>query len=224
MKKLFTFLLIALTAFGVANAQSGYNRVGISYDNTQVSAGGDLKGEMENFKLNGFGLNYIHGFSVSRSLPMFVEVGANVDFGFGNAFEEKYDGVSAKMKIQDINLQVPVNFAYRFNVVEDFTIAPYVGINFKLHLLTRGRIEAKEDGIKVESDWSNFFSKDDMGDDDTFNRFQMGWHIGATFQYTKFSFGVQYGTDFIPFYSYSEKGYKEKINTANLKLTLGYNF
>ncbi len=222
MKKIIMIAALTVAGFGIANAQ-GYNRIGLSYNNTQYNWGGDADDDDENFKLNGFGIDYIHGFRVSRALPMYVELGANVNFNFGNVLNEEEGNYSAKVKMQDINLQVPVNYTYKFAIADFFSIAPYAGINFKLHLSSRTKAEYKEHGVKGETDWVDLFSKDDM-DDDTWNRFQMGWQIGVNFQYTKFNVGFQYGTDFIPAYSYKEDGYKERLNTGNLKITLGYVF
>lgn len=232
---------MGLTAMGVANAQraseydvkyhssnapeiSSYNRIGISYNNTQLSMGGEMKDELDNFSLNGVGIDYVHGFVLSKTMPMFIETGANVNFNFGNSGEVKQGSDYFKSVVQNFNIQVPVNYVYRFGITDDFSIAPYAGLNFKLHLLLRERAEWKIDGSKGNGDWENFFSKDDMGEDGTFNRFQMGWQIGANFQYSCVSLGVQYGTDFIPFYHFSQNGYKASVNTGNLKLILGYNF
>lgn len=244
--KLYKALALAgvLAVAGSASAED-YNRVAISYDNTHFGYNKDYKADEDedpSFSTNGFGLNYIHGFSLSNSLPMFLEVGGNVNFNFySNTEEFKYSDETEKYKsqFQNINLQVPVNFVWRFNVVEDFTIAPYVGLNFKLHLLSKTRAyfdgdwedKAEEDEAK---EWTNLFSdSEDKGvgsKDFTWNRFQMGWHVGATFQYTQWSLGVQYGTDFIPAYSHTFKAeeggkdWKPAINTGNLKLSVGYTF
>lgn len=105
-----------------------------------------------------------------------------------------------------------------------------------LRVETKMQVDASYDpeGVKEwndEQDWISVFddSEDAMGDKDaTWNRFQMGWHVGVGFQYKPIYLGVQYGTDFIPAYShkYTYDGESEtaKINTGNLKVTLGYVF
>lgn len=237
----------ALAVTGSSMAQD-YNRVAISYDNTRYSAGGDEKelgfgpDDTKSIATNGFGLNYIHGFSLSKSLPMFLEVGGNINFNFyGDSEREKGDDFDYRYQFQNINLQVPVNFTWRFNIVEDFTIAPYVGINFKLNLMQRGRAwydftpedDEEQKFLDESKKWTNFMSdKEDGGmysKDYTWNMFQMGWHIGVNFQYTNWVLGVQYGTDFIPAYSHTfeysdSKDWKSRINTSNLKLSVGYCF
>ncbi|MDE6269554.1 MAG: outer membrane beta-barrel protein, partial [Muribaculaceae bacterium] len=208
MKKIIiAALLLAATATAATAQRAGefdlsasrgdiadYNRVSLSYDNTSYH---NNWGESdENFSLNGFGLNYIHGFKLSSSMPMYLEAGASLSYSFGTPYEDKY--YDEKQSLRNLNIQVPVNYTYHLPVADNFTIAPYAGINFKIHLLTDGRYE--EDGEK--SDWYSFFSKDDVGEDDTWNRFQMGWQVGVNFQYSGITLGVQYGTDFITAYSY----------------------
>lgn len=232
----------ALCVASSAMAQD-YNRVAISYDNTRYSAGGDDKyidlgdaGDQKSIATNGFGLNYIHGFSLSSSLPMFLEVGGNVNFNFyGKSKRPEGAENDYKYQFQNINLQIPVNYTWRFNVVEDFTIAPYAGINFKFNFMQRNRsYYDSKDTSDDDKKWTNLMSdKEDGGvgsKDLTWNMFQMGWQVGVNFQYTNWVLGVQYGTDFIPAYSHTVKGeegakdYKSRINTGNLKLSVGYCF
>ena len=246
----------ALCVASSAMAQD-YNRVAISYDNTRYSAGGDdeyiemgVKAKQKSVSTNGFGLNYIHGFSLSSSLPMFLEVGGNINFNFFGDSEKKEkedeDEYEYKRQIQfqfqNINLQIPVNFTWRFNVVEDFTIAPYAGINFKFNFMQRQRYywseypDQDQKDLDEDKKWTNLMSdKEDGGvgsKDLTWNMFQMGWQVGVNFQYSNWVLGVQYGTDFIPAYSHKfsaeewweGKEYKSRVNTGNLKLSVGYCF
>ena len=46
-----------------------YNRISVSYNNTHFGFNKEAGGSDSDFGLNGFGLNYIHGFSVSSTLP-----------------------------------------------------------------------------------------------------------------------------------------------------------
>lgn len=200
-----------------------YNRVGISYENTSYRNNWNDKDD--NFSLNGFGLNYIHGFKLSNSLPMFLELGGNVNFNFGTPYSEEDSWGYEKLKMRNMNIQVPVNYTYHFFIGDDFVIAPYAGLNFKLHLFTDGKYEWEEDDEKGEGKWFSYFDEKKMGKDETWNRFQMGWQVGVGFQYSHAYLGVEYGTDFIPAYSYKySDGDKDKISTGNLRITLGYTF
>ncbi len=232
MKKLiFAAAVVAAGAF-CANAED-YNRIGVSYNNTHFgfnSAAGDSD---DNFSTNGFGIGYTHGFSLSSSCPIFLETGLNLNFGFDSSSEEnkmEQGGywMSSKVtsKKQFMDLQIPVNFVYSFHATENFSISPYVGLNFKVNVLGRYRNDVDvdsnlpsnvldKDNLNGSSDWLSVFSKDDMdGGDNTWNRFQMGWQVGVGFQYKPVYLGVQYGTDFIPAFKYKEA----KVNTGTFRL------
>lgn len=218
MKKL--IFAVALIAASVSMNAQDYNRVALSYDYTGLSFNKEMVGKAETIGTNGFGLNYTHGFGVANN--MFVEAGANIDFLFGSR-TEKEAGWELTQKTQNINLQVPVNFVYRFNITEGVSIDPYAGLNFKLHFSERMRLDSGDETGKWESVFDD--GEDAMdGKDNTWNRFQMGWQIGVGLNYEKYYLGVQVGTDFIPAYSHKFDHGTEKVNTTNVKVSLGYTF
>lgn len=217
-----------------------YNRIGVSYTNTGLSANkhyGDFIGDEDHISLNGFAVEYIHGFSLSKTLPMFIETGVKANFGFGSVEgdSEKEYGISMtpKLQMQDIYLAVPINYAYKFGIGDKVAITPYVGLNLKLHLMSRFRSKIDVSGVDLDDldideddltgDWVNIFSddEDNMGDKDaTWNRFQLGWHIGVGANFKSFYLGINYGTDFIKAFKYKKAG----VNSGNLAVTLGYCF
>lgn len=248
MKKFLVATALFVAGVSFANAE-GYNRVAVSFDNTHFGLNKNMKAEVgiDGYGTNGFGINYLHGFGVAEN--MFVETGLNLDFGWGSKEMATKSGelygysYTAKllMKAKNINMQLPVNFVYRIGVGENMWVSPYVGLNFKLNLV--GKIKKDVDFssnlpseyndkinealAEYNTDWRNVYSdsKEDMGDEDsTWNRFQMGWHIGCGFQYSKYYIGVQWGTDFIPAYSHKFSDGTYKVNTSNLKVSLGYTF
>lgn len=226
-----------LLVAGSAMAQD-YNRVGLSYNSDHYGYNkefyGNDKEDDPSFNTNGLGLNYIHGFSLHKTLPMYLEVGGSLNFGFKNTSEKMIDEgemINFKTQFQNINLTVPVSFAWKFNVAKNFYITPYTGINFKFNFLTQGRAGATVDGKTVWTDWVNVLKENedyDIEKDETWNVFQMGWHLGVNFGWKQFSLGLQCGVDFIPAYKETVKfeGLNEtyKVNTSNFKLTLGYEF
>ena len=234
MKKLLIAAALLVGGASVASAE-GYNRVAVSYDLSTLSFNKDAsywEDKSESVGLNGFGINYIHGFGVAEN--MFVEAGANLDFLFGSKGEKETDDDvywdEDKTKFQNINIQVPVNFVYRFNVAEGVSIDTYVGLNFKFHFTNKYKEEytCSDSEYNESGEWINLFNDDEknMGDKDaTWNRFQMGWHVGVGCNYQRYYLGVQFGTDFIPAYSHNYgEGYEPKVNTSNLKVSLGYTF
>lgn len=241
MKILKPLFIAACSVLAISSASAeDYNRIGISYNNNHFGFNNWLKdgafeGLIDGISLNGFGINYTHGFGLSQSTPIFIETGINANFGFGSTdtqltFSDGYDDYSGKLelKAQNINLQVPVNFVYRIAASDDVTIAPYAGLNFKFNIVTKVKAKASVDGESMESDWYSLFSGDDMeecfGDDGTGNRFQMGWHVGVGVQYKPLYLGLSYGTDFIAAYSHKFNGKSAKVSTGNLTVNLGYTF
>lgn len=209
---------------------SDYNQLGIYYNNSNFNYTYDGDSEDDYVPtMNGFAVKYLHGFSVSKKLPMFVETGLNFNMNFGTLSDEDDDEYD--YRYQYAALAVPVNFAYKFSINDNIAIKPFIGLNFKFNLLARERLNVTDsdwreyledkDLLKEYEEWYSFYSKDDMGDKDyTWNRFQMGWHIGVDFSFNKFIVGINYGTDFIPAWKYK----KNKVSTQTLNVGVGLYF
>ena len=219
--------------------EDSYNLVGLSYDNTTIMFSEDLyilDEASSTLGLNGFGLEYTHGFGITDH-PMFIEVGGKFSFLFNNR-KEDYRDAEEKMATKLIRLNIPVSYAYRFTFKDKFSLTPYAGFDFRFNLVGTSKFTYKDKYEHyTEKETLNWFNKTDVSDmvDDygpTWSRFQFGWHIGVRFQYERYYAGLNYGTDFNPLFSYKEwyEGYYndfyQKINwhTGNFALTLGYCF
>ncbi len=237
MKRILFFSAMAAVAL-VASAQrandsdswmgdshpSSYNLVGVSYDNTSLNGKNyEFTEDHKSMSLNGFGLEYTRGFGLSSVNPMYLEAGIKLNMGFGSkSYEDVYD--SEKVSVQMMRLSVPVSFAWRFAAGDNIAITPYAGIDFRINVMGRAKSEEEYNGQKHEYDWVNIFDEDEIGEDDTWNRFQMGWHIGVRAEYSRAFLGISYGTDFIKAYSYNDEDFKSHVSTGNLAVTLGYRF
>lgn len=221
MRKL--MLTLCLVLFTVIAKGAG-NHLSVHYNNTSYRFSGFPGASDNNFSLNGVGIGYDYQWCpenlLDEGILFFADQALKVNYDFGNPDSFSNRGNSLKMKMQDLNLQYVENLGYMFNVYDDeFFIAPYIGLNLRYHLLTR----AKLDGDNQE--WMNFYSKEDMGADGKWKRFQIGWQVGLDFTFSCPIFmRVQYGTDFIANYSYKKDGYKEKIKSGHLQVSLGYYF
>lgn len=181
-------------------SNKAYSRLSLSYDLTSIS-------DIDNAcSLNGVGLHYNYGFEVYDNA--FVETGLNLNYQVGS---NRYYNYSFSA------MQLPVNIVYRLNnVVDNVTLMPYAGINFKLNLLGSGELSVNDVSLK-----KNLFSSDDMGGSAyTYNRFQPGWHIGCGANYGDYYLGAEFGTDFRSLYDEGENDLK----TSNFRLSIGYNF
>lgn len=210
------------SSVGSSNSGSGiglikncnpYDRVTLDYVNRSISPkhGDDVS-------TNGFALDYIHGFSLSSSLPLFLETGIGFDLGFWgkSSDEDDYDEYDedAEVNLTTMSISVPVNLAYKLQFTDAFSLQPFIGLNFKVNALAKYKMTF-EDYEEDNEDWSAF-DKEYMGKEGVWNRFQMGWHIGAGINYNNFYLGLSYGTDFIELC--------KKTNTGTFKIGVGLNF
>lgn len=148
MKKTIALACAALMSVSSIMHAEDFNQIGIGYnlDTYSYSAKG-----VDPINASGFAVKYIHGFGVSSSLPMYVETGLNLAFGFGSNDEDNLAGIDVdgigwvSNKSQFANLAVPVNFSYKFGINDNFTIKPYLGINFKFNILGRQKSELTND-------------------------------------------------------------------------------
>lgn len=140
------------------------------------------------------GVNYLHGFSVSKKKPLFLTSGFGMKYG---AYNEKLDPVIydytgiVREKFQLFTFEIPVNIGYRFEKPNsNWSAMLYTGIYMRLHLF--GNLEEEDDcGHSIAVD---IFNEDEILP--TFERFQCGWQLGCDFQYRQFVFGWKYGIDF----------------------------
>ena len=248
---------------GAAGDNSDYNKVSASFTLGSFSekiygSSGDGTG------LYGFSVGYSHGFNLSQSLPMFLEVGGEFNFHSGSSKNYMGPGLFSKYldpeylesymerhgddwmeditdkfsgEVEDfyedldrgettltfMNIAVPVNFLYRFDVSEKFSIAPYAGLNLKLNIVGKAK-------AKGATESSSFFKKDDFkkaGLDEDFaaNRFQLGMNLGVNCIINKkFSAGYRFQPDFISYQSYNQNGIDYSTKITNHYFTFGYIF
>lgn len=238
-------LCMAATVSAQTEAGNGYNRVNLSYDNVHFSANSKLNNLTKGYflgndgmSLNGFGLEYTRGIAVSKKLPMFVEAGIKMEFAAGTVSDYDKDAeCEYKLNAQSLSFIIPINYVYSISIGNNMSVAPYLGINFKLNTLGRQKskrlyddpdeqdrwddqVDDVEYGEKGIEDWKDIFSKKDVGRDGTWNRFQMGWQIGCGLNIDKLHIALQYGTDFIA----AMKHDRYAVNSGTFALKLGYNF
>ena len=100
---------------------------------------------------------------------------------------EKDGGVTSTMML--LGVKVPVNVLYALPLGEGITLYPYAGLNGKLYLL--GSAKAK---YEDESETTNLFSKDDMGDD-AFKRLTIGYQFGLRVGFGNYFASIGYTDD-----------------------------
>lgn len=211
MKKFFAIIIASVLAMG-AEAQivsshsrsiktvesTNYTRMELSY--APLSVSGDIKEIVKD--VNGVRFGFVKGFGVSSSLPLYVEAGINVTYMWGTREEKGYHDIDSKF----LNLNIPVNVAYRYALTDNIIIAPYVGLHLRGNIY--GTLE--EDGEEY-----NFFDKDDF-DDETANRVQFGMQIGVGVEFSCLCLGIGYENQF--------NEYMKEFKTSGMVATLGIKF
>ncbi len=221
--------------------ENTYSRLNLSYDLTTFKANDEIPGyfgpDEDSRKLNGFGVEYLYGVQLTKSIPFYGELGLRFHMGFWN--NEEYTRIlnnsyKETSKMQYMTIAMPINFGYRIEFTDQLSLQPYVGINLKFNVMARTKTtydeayfkDFKEYGIHKYDDaydWISYLSDKKEGGmgstDNTWEIFQVGWHAGLGFNLGDLYLGVNYGTDFIPVFNYK----KAHVNTSTLNVTLGFN-
>lgn len=112
----------------------GYNPISVDWE----EHGKELKKQYP--MDNGLTLGYMHGHNIVKSLPLYVEYGANVAWAFGkyedkeSDYEEGYKW-KTENKLNMFSINIPVNLAFRLSFANnDFSVTPYLGLNFRINV------------------------------------------------------------------------------------------
>lgn len=225
------FATMCLGAF--AQVEKGCNSVYVQWNPSSFVP---KEGDSQSF--TGFSIGYNRTINIVANVPLYAEIGGAIQYSFQS--EEvpvtsemvKY-GFDEKEKLRDekvslLSVKVPVNVLYKHQVPNSkIAIAPFAGLTFRGNILGKIKTEYNKDvtdriprvATKNPTNWDsdlNLFNKDDMGNDDVWKRFQIGWQVGVNVYYSSFYAGVSYGTDF------SQISQNVKIHTTSVNI--GYTF
>lgn len=188
----------------------GWSRIYVSYLPSKMKLDYD---DADDMKFKGFQVGWLKGFGLTQRLPLYMEAGAAIQYrSYKDEESDSYYDFSQKCNL--LSLNIPVNLLYRFNITDDFSVSPYLGLDFRINLLGKIKYEETYDGDTDSWD-GNLFDDDDM-DNEAWKRFQAGWHIGVGVDYRIIHIAVEYGTDF--------NEIDEKSKFATPAITLGLNF
>ncbi|MBQ8779003.1 MAG: outer membrane beta-barrel protein [Alistipes sp.] len=230
MKKLF-FLVIACVVASTASAQfvnsgnanvaakSGtslssmstddYNRFYVGYNPTKINWEDDQEDNEEGFPLTqSLTAGYLHASSLSSSVPLFLEYGANFQYSFG---KESNDGDDLTVNMYSVNVPISLAFKAQFN---DVSLTPYLGVNF--------RVNAAGTLTYDDEDTNIFDDSDKEAGDNAAKRFQAGINFGVGLSYKAIYLGVGYLSDFSKFIDNNDDDNVGKMGAVTL--TVGINF
>lgn len=187
MKRIFLFLVAMVMLSGqYVTAQTpieptgDYNRVSLMYQYRDLSGNGT----------NGFEVGYIHGFSLSSTIPLFFQTGLKFDMGFDSETVH-VSGIKVDGKLKTMSFSIPLDISYKIVFGDNSNVAfiPYAGFNLKYNAMGKITAKASHSGMSASESVSMF--------DEGMKHFQAGWHTGVGFQFSRVYVGADFGTDFV---------------------------
>lgn len=177
-------------------------------------------GESESSSVNAVSLGYSYAMPLG-GIPLYLEFGAAAQYFFKSEDYTDYDvdyetgsysTKTEKAKFSMLSVKIPINIMYSIDVSDAFSIQPYAGVYGRVNILAQ---------TKIGSEKADHFSKDDMGENFVWKRFQVGWNAGVKFRIAqKVSIGAGYYMDIMKIMSYKE----HKTNFQGFDITLGLTF
>ncbi|MBR5899578.1 MAG: outer membrane beta-barrel protein [Muribaculaceae bacterium] len=225
-----------------------YGRITISYNPNNF----DILGHDQS--LYGISLGYTKGIGISKNYPIFVEVGARLNYSFktqdlfendGDLFEDEYFEDHLKISKEEaidqffnkhhltlsyMNIAVPVSLAYKFQVKDKIAITPFAGVVLKCNLLAEETYDVELTKLAEESIYKEYlveYLEDYKNDINYFDE----ENVGKDFVWNRFQVGwnIGVGVDFNRCYvgvSYGSDftDLGKLVKSSNWAISLGYNF
>jgi hypothetical protein len=136
---------------------------------------------------------------IAGATPLFFQYGVGIQYGWDSNDGEKATLLSAK---------IPLNLVYSFQLPgTSVSLDPYAGIYGRAFIIGKSSYEGES--------W-NYFSEDDMGEGNTWNRFQLGAQFGINVNFSQFYAGIGYGMDILEV--------TDDTTIRGLDITLGMKF
>ena len=198
-----------------ASVEDVFNTFDLTYSPVTMKA--SYEGDSTTEDLNGLSLNWAQARLLTDQLPVYLQYGAGVQFTWktDTSSNDYYD---VKTTTSFLTVKVPVNVLYNFAIPNtNLSVMPYLGLNAQVHVLGQTKASQEYDG-ETETTKVNYFSKDDM--EDPYNRFVLGWQIGAMVSFNKYFVGIGYNGPVTSLY----KNGDFKIQTSQVNISLGIMF
>ena len=190
--------------------------------------------EGSSYSFTGFSAGYNHAFSLSQSIPLYVETGVGIQYSFWSGdtpfpYKRNNDSRNYEYKINDakikmLSAKVPLSIAYKFEIPNSkVSIIPNAGIDFRFNFLAKLNHDKLKESINLFDEDLSYLNEGGYDSDiklgETWKRFQVGWHVGVNIMFNnQFMIGGSYGTDFSTIWNYFDC----KMRTGSV--TLGYCF
>ena len=193
-----------------------FNTVDLTY--SPITMKSTMGGSSLTEDYNGISLNWSQARLMTDKLPIYLQYGAGAQFSWYTD-SISYDDSNVKTTTTFLTVKVPVNVLYNFAIPNtNLSVMPYLGLNAQIHVLGQSKTSQEYDG-ETQTVKTNFFSKDDM-EDHPYNRFVLGWQIGAMVSFDKYFVGIGYNGPVTNLYEYDDA----KIQNSQVNISLGIMF
>ena len=199
-----------------ASVEDVFNTVDLTYSPVTMKA--TMGGNSSTSDLNGISLNWSQARLMTDQLPIYLQYGAGAQFSWYTD-SISYDDSNVKTTTTFLTVKVPVNVLYNFAIPNtNLSVMPYLGLNAQVHVLGQSNTSREYEG-ETQTYKTNLFSKDDMVED-PYNRFVLGWQIGAMVSFDKYFVGIGYNGPVTNLYEYDDA----KIQNSQVIISLGIMF
>lgn len=199
-----------------AAVEDVFSTFDLTYSPVTIKA--TLGDNSETTDLNGLSLNWSQARLMTDQLPIYLQYGAGLQFSWYTDSESN-DYYDYKTTTSFLTVKVPVNVLYNFAIPNtNLSVMPYVGLNAQIHVLGQNKT-TMDDGDEKQTSKYSFFNKEDM-EDNPYNRFVLGWQIGAMVSYNKYFVGIGYSGPVTCLY----KNDDFKIKASQINISLGIKF
>jgi len=216
MKKIFTIAAAMLLAVGAVMAQE-YTRLQVGFLSNKLT-----NIDEDAIAPKGFTLGGVMGLSVSDNLPLYLEPGVSLSWSHSAKDLKELGAKIAETKFTYMNVAVPVNGVYKFELNDKVAFSAHAGINLKVNFMAKEHDKVYEpiSGKQVSKHDYSWLSKTDMGDrENRASIFQLGGQVGAGVHLNQFYIGYQFQTDFMKFQQWENQ---DKHKWLSQYITLGY--
>lgn len=214
-----------------------YNRIAVGYSPLKINW---QDKQDENFKqcpLTGsISIGYVHGSNIVKSLPLFIEYGATLQYSFGKSQSKTKYGSSANYSVNTakmFSVNVPVNVALRLGFKSNkIAIMPYAGLNLRCNIAGnikqfKGAVISNGFSASGGSHTTTYRLLDSSDDksamgDKALKRFQLGINAGVGFTFGKFYVGAGYTADVTKIANNADVDYVGSLGTVNISVGLSF--
>jgi hypothetical protein len=199
----------AVNAKLIEDTEKGYNRFQLDYNGTWWTGSATGMGGSQFQKTApvtndkdlfwGFDATYLRGIRLTKSVPLFLEVGASLVYSSIdneesnplNALDEDRCDVTVRM----LSFEVPVFLTYRFKFENGFHVSPFIGAKFRANAMMRLAYMKSVRGEKFET--NNLFDTESYTYDgeefsSKYRRFQACGEVGVNFGYKMLNLKLSY--------------------------------